>query len=60
MSQINSRDPWDEKMSTDTVIYFQSMVEYNSLQSMVERGRKGEERQGSREGGTEGVIFLTK
>lgn len=31
------------------------MVEYNSFQSMVERGRKGGERQGRREG--ESYIF---
>lgn len=44
-------------MSTDTVTYFLSVVEYKSLQSVVERGRKGEDRQGSREGDGGSYIF---
>lgn len=44
-------------MSTDTVTYFLSVVEYKSLQSVVERGRKGEDRQGSREGGRRELYF---
>lgn len=48
-------------MSTDTFIYVPSIVEYNCFQSIVGKGRKGEERKGrGRERGREIVTFKKK